>query len=183
MLGTEKGEKRKEVAKTYRHINSVALLRGMAPKKKVPDAQVIDDKQQALENIKRQCQAVEQLLLLASEEIRCIRHEKSVLEKRIAEMVQQQEAAENTTSEQVRAMQRSTSTLSYQLSQRIKSLEQSVATAENENASMRNELETIRTKKTKELERLNGEAAALKKELEEKALNSAVLLREVLLTK
>nr|CCC93910.1 conserved hypothetical protein [Trypanosoma congolense IL3000] len=152
-----------------------------APKKKAPDSQVIDEKQQTLELLKRQCQGMEQLLMLASEEIRFVSHESSVLERRIAEVSEQRVAEENTTVDKLNTVRRTTSTLANQLKQRIKSLEQSLLSAENENALIRSEIEKVREKKNAELKRLKDEADALRKDIGEKAMASAVLLKEVLL--
>ncbi|KAG8342327.1 hypothetical protein ERJ75_000050600 [Trypanosoma vivax] len=152
----------------------------MAPKKKVTDVQVLDEKRQTLEFIKRQCNAVESLLMKASEEIRFICHENAVLTKRTAELVEQREVTEAKTDEQVRAMRQMSVTCEGHMQHRLKALQQQVAKAEQENEAIRLEIEKLRERKGKELLRLNNEASNLRRELETRAYQRGVRLRDML---
>ncbi|KEG14286.1 hypothetical protein DQ04_00541180 [Trypanosoma grayi] len=153
----------------------------MAPKKKLTDVQLLDEKRQQLELLRRQCQAVEHLLMLASEEIRCVDHEKTVLKKRLAELQEQCEAVEQKTDEQVRMMQNMSTTCEEQLRQRHKNLEKTVADAEQNNAAQRHKIEETRRVKGEELQRLKDGVVSLRQELEAKALQYGVQLLDVLL--
>ncbi|ORC85532.1 uncharacterized protein TM35_000341440 [Trypanosoma theileri] len=153
----------------------------MPPKKKVTDAQVLDEKRQQLESLKRQCQAVEQLMMLASDEIRYMDHEKHVLEKKLADLQEQMEAMERKTDEHVRIMQHMSTTNDEQLRQRLKSLEQLVADAEQGNAVLRQKIEETKKGKEEELQQLKNNIAVMRETLEVKALECGAQLRDILL--
>ncbi|KAH9578114.1 hypothetical protein LSM04_005322 [Trypanosoma melophagium] len=153
----------------------------MPPKKKIADAQVLDEKRQQLEYLKRQCQAVEQLMMFASDEIRFMNHEKLVLEKKLADLQEQMEVMERKTEEHVRIMQHMSTTNDEQLRQRQKNLEQLVADAEQGNAVLRRKIEEMKKGKEEELQQLKNNIAAMRQTLEVKALECGAQLRDVLL--
>ncbi|RNF13660.1 uncharacterized protein Tco025E_06090 [Trypanosoma conorhini] len=144
------------------------------------DAQAVDEKRQQLDSMKRQCQAVEQLMMLAGEEKRYLEHEKTVLKKKLAELQEQNESTENRLDEHFRAMQNMSVTNEEQLRHRLKSLESKVADAEEGNAALRSKLEETTRQKKEELQRLHDGIAALREQLESKALEYGVQLRDVL---
>ncbi|PWV07348.1 hypothetical protein C3747_103g94 [Trypanosoma cruzi] len=154
----------------------------MPPKKKATDAQVVDEKRQQLDCLRRQCQAVEQLIMLSNEEKRHLEHEKTVLKKKLAELQEQCETTEKRMEDQLRTMQHLTVTCDEQLWHRLKSLESKVADAEEGNAALHLKIEETTRKRLEELQRLKDGVAELRQQLESKALACGVQLRDFLLT-
>ncbi|RNF09575.1 hypothetical protein TraAM80_02057 [Trypanosoma rangeli] len=145
------------------------------------DAQAVDEKRLQLESLKRQCQAVEQLMMLASEEKRYLEHEKTVLKRKQAELQEQSDSTLKKLDEQVCAMQNMSITNEEQLRQRIKSLENKVAEAEEVNAALRSKVEETTRWKKGELQRLSDGIESLRGRLESRALECGVQLRNILL--
>lgn len=149
-------------------------------KKAVPPEEVIEAKKQQIESLQLQCNAVERMLAICTDQQRRVDAEIKGTTRQIAVAQQRQDELDRSLDESVHYMINMAKATDDQLRQRREALQKTAADAERENAAIRLKLEEVTQRKQAELRKWQGEVETLQQHIDEKALIFGMKLKETL---
>lgn len=145
-----------------------------------PQDSAMDEMKQQLSTLNRQCDAVERMLVVCSEQLQRSRLESMNQKKRIAELNQKFEEQETYTDEKCGGMFRMYKSGQAQLVARIQSHEQCIDDLRRELDEARQRLEQTKAEKDAELAEKTKKINEQKQKMEEMAISFGVKLKETL---
>lgn len=154
----------------------------MPPFKKSENIEdVIAARKEQIEHLKQQCYAVEVMLGINSDQQYRIRVESEGLARNVAQTAMKIEEVEQSLDSQVKYMAGLSKSTEEHLKNRFLSLQKSMEDVEKDNAELRRKLEALTTRREADLQRWIHDVEEKEQQIEDKALNFGLRLKETLL--
>lgn len=150
-------------------------------KKAVNIDEVIETKKVQVESLKHQCYAIESMLAINSDQQFRINAEKESIARDTALKSLETEEVDAALESNVKFMANLSKTSEEHLKNRYASLLKAMADVEKDNEELQKKLSALVAKKEADLQRWDNEVSGMEKQIEEKALNFGVRLKETLM--